>query len=175
MLNSSQQLQTSNITPLWTDARAQSFSWLTTPPAATFTNSGPVAGHGRKQAVTKTDEGGSKGGRASVCWSRMDVSIHQTAPFPDQRSLLRRTRRLSVLSPFICDAGGELMALAPIFLMDLFVSESASSAAFRWGPETNILTYQTFLLCSRKMRKTLQSLKKKQKQRTPPQFQRHEK
>lgn len=55
------------------------FLWKTArllTPAVTFTNSRPVAAHRRKQAVTKTNEGGCRGGRAhgEVGWTSLSIS-----------------------------------------------------------------------------------------------------
>lgn len=52
----------------------------------------------------------------------------------------------TVLPPFIwLLEGGRLMSLT-LHVMNLFVSESASSAPSGRGPETNMSTYQTSLL-----------------------------
>lgn len=122
------QRQIENITHLGTNVRAlsaaQSFSvWLLTP-AVTFTNSRPVAAHRGKQAVTKTNEGGSRGGRAcgEVGWTSLSISeLHFQFGGPAAEPAgLTSSHHLS-------DCWGELMAPAQL-LMNLFVSASARSA-----------------------------------------------
>lgn len=132
------QRQTANTTRLRTDGRAPSAAQSSSEKTArlvtaavTSTNSRPVAVHRRKRAGTQTNEGGSRGG-ASAWRGGTDVSIHQRALRTPQ------PRRLHILPPFIW------LLMAPVRLvMDLFVS--ASSGPFRWGPHTNMSTYQTSL------------------------------
>lgn len=105
----------------------------------TFTNSRPVAAHGRKQALTKTNGGGRRGGWASgeVRWTDLSISrLH--------------------FQIGLREGGGESDELGPAFDESVCVR----LWPFRWGPETNMFTYQTFppqLLNWRKMRKMLWS------------------
>lgn len=149
LLFGSDRLQTSHISgptsELFQQLRTKT-GWLLKP-AVTFTKSRPVAAHRRKQALTKTDGGGCRGGRARA-GGGLDGSIHQPAafPFPDRRSgrhRAPRARRPPTI--YLTAEGGEADGSGPAFDESVCVGVCRLSP-FRWGHETNMSTYQTFLL-----------------------------
>lgn len=129
-------------------------SWLLTP-VVTFTNSRLVAVHRRKQAVTKMNDGGCRGGRASGKMGSLSIS-----KFHFQIGGAAAKPAGSTSSHHLSDCLGKLMALSWL-LMNLFVSESG-----RWGSATNMSTYQTSSSTEAKREKGCEA-KKKRKKKAP--------
>lgn len=99
-----------------------------------------------------------------------DAEVGERAPRWDGRLYPSASATGStVLPPFIwLLEGGRLMSLT-LHVMNLFVSESASSAPSGRGPETNMSTYQTShlnFLTGGKRGKTLWSVKKNNNRKT---------
>lgn len=107
--------------------------------SVTFTNSRPVAAHGRKREVTKMNEGGCRGGRVSgeVGWTSLSINKlhfwiggHSAEPLGSASS-----RHLS-------DCWGKNDGSGLLFDRSVYV-RVCRLRPFRWGPETNMSTYQT--------------------------------
>lgn len=123
--------------------------------AVTFTNSRPVAARRRKRAVTKTNEGGCEGGRASgeVGWTSLSISeLHFYIGGPATEPAG------STSSHHLSDCWGGADGSGPAFDESVCV-RVCQLRPFRWGPETNIHSpdFPPQLLDWRKMRKMLWS------------------
>lgn len=102
----------------------------------------PARGCAQEEAGSNKDKWTRMQRWASACRGGMDISIHQRAPFPDRRSC-RRARGLDNLPPFIW-VPGRADGCRPAFDESVCV-KGCQLGPFRWGPETNMSTYQTSL------------------------------
>lgn len=119
-----------------------------------------MAVHRRKQAVTKTNEGGRGGGRARG-ELRRDGRLDPSASSIPRPADLPPSRRVSTSSHHLSDAGGELMAPARLFFF--FFDESVCVGVCRLGllqvgssnKHVHLPDFPPQLRDWRKMRKTL--------------------
>lgn len=102
----------------------------------------PACGSAQEEAGANKDAWRRMQRWASACRGGMDVSIHQRAPFPDRRSR-RRAGGPDDLPPFIW-LPGRADGSGPAYDESVCVTVCQLRPS-RWGPETNMSTYQTSL------------------------------